>query len=303
MANLNHEALEEYLEYLQNNFEVSVCINDFVGFIPLDIELDLVLQRFMAHTNSFCMYVKSDKNLMQKCLNMKKKIFNRCLREGGWFYGVCHAGAGEFIYPITYNDQLLGIINIGMYDSISSENTQIINRMCEGSELDGEKALELFKCNMKGNHDADREKEMHSNFNFLCCYLGNCFDKLSVDYHAIKYLKRKHNSSEDFILSHCIQYIRSNYANSIDVPTLQAQCHCSESAINHMFKRRTGKGVKGYVNDIRINESKKLLSESNESISTIGSKVGFLDPDYFSRVFSKSTGIAPRLYRERFSKP
>jgi len=70
-----------------------------------------------------------------------------------------------------------------------------------------------------------------------------------------------------------------------------------------MFKRRTGKGVKGYVNDIRINESKKLLSESNESISTIGSKVGFLDPDYFSRVFSKSIGIAPRLYRERFSKP
>lgn len=300
MPIINHKPLGDFLSYLQSKFNVDICVNDFVGFIPLDKELDLTLQPFMAHINPFCMYVKSDKKLMQKCLAMKRKIFDRCIREGKPFYGVCHAGAGELIYPILNNNQLLGIINVGIFCNSARLSTYRIKKMCSCSALITDKTENLFKISIKESLAPDKAKELDTNFNFVCTYLSNCFDKLSVDYHAADLLRRKYNSSEDFILSHCIQFVNKNYTTDIDVCTLKSLCHCSESYINHIFKKRTGKSVRSYVNYLRIEKAKNLLSDSMESISAISLSVGFFDPDYFSRVFSRITGISPTKYRERF---
>lgn len=300
MSLSNYEVLSEYLSYLQSKFGVHICLHDFVGFIPMDKELDQTLQPFMAHINPFCMYIKSDINLMQKCLAMKKKLYDKCKKASGPFFGLCHAGSGELIYPITYNNHLIGILNVGIFYEYLPIANYLVERTCKNSQLDVNKAASLFTQSTVERFSQSAEKELHIHLNFLCSYLSNCFDKLSANYNLGELLKRSHNSSEDFILSHCLQYIKSNYINSITIASLQALCNCSESYINHLFKRRTGKSVKSYVNTLRINEAKNLLSTTCESISFISSKVGFSDPDYFSRVFSKLTGISPKTYRNRF---
>lgn len=300
MSNLNYQVLAQYMEYLHEHFGVHICINDFVGFIPLDKELDLVLQPYMAHTTPYCMYIKSFKELMPKCQNMKKGILARCLREEKHFCGVCHAGVEEIIFPIFYNKQLLGTVNVGIFNSKRDMSGKILTRLSKKYTIELDKAFKLFALSVTDK--PNEEKDLVISFNFLCSYLSNYFGKLSVDYHTSHLLKRKHNSSEDFVLSHCIQYIKDNYKNLIDVSILKAQCHCSESFINHIFKKRTGKSVKAYVNALRLEEAKQLLTDTFESISSIALQVGFEDPDYFSRVFTKTIGISPKRYRERFKR-
>lgn len=53
-----------------------------------------------------------------------------------------------------------------------------------------------------------------------------------------------------------------------------------------------------FINTIRINEAKKLLSQHSEfTMSEIAYKVGFNDPNYFSRTFRKIFHVSPSNYR------
>ena len=61
-----------YLNYLRDEYNVQICIKDFCGFIPINKELDRALQPFLAHTNPFCMYMKTDQFHYRVCLSMIK---------------------------------------------------------------------------------------------------------------------------------------------------------------------------------------------------------------------------------------
>jgi YesN/AraC family two-component response regulator len=48
---------------------------------------------------------------------------------------------------------------------------------------------------------------------------------------------------------------------------------------------------------VRIEESKHLLTSTDDSIVDICLAVGFEDQSYFSKVFKKYTGMTPKQYR------
>ena len=52
-----------------------------------------------------------------------------------------------------------------------------------------------------------------------------------------------------------------------------------------------------YMTRVRITAAKQLLSAGDESIGIISGQVGYGDPNYFSRVFRRETGLTPREYR------
>ncbi|MFV0413723.1 MAG: PocR ligand-binding domain-containing protein, partial [Oscillospiraceae bacterium] len=106
-----------FLSHLCETYRVQVCIKDFCGFVPINKELDEVLRPFLAHTNPFCMYVKQDKAKYWTCLTMIRKMYNKLDAKNAAFFGVCHAGLGEYVVPISYKEILLGSINIGFFQT------------------------------------------------------------------------------------------------------------------------------------------------------------------------------------------
>ena len=74
-------------------------------------------------------------------------------------------------------------------------------------------------------------------------------------------------------------------------------CGISESSFYLCFKRWAGCSPIEYRNEIRINAAKSLLLNSTLTIHEIAAKSGFDDPYYFSRLFKKKTGAAPRDFR------
>ena len=55
-----------------------------------------------------------------------------------------------------------------------------------------------------------------------------------------------------------------------------------------------------YLNKVRIEQSKKILENGNDSILEIALKVGFEDQSYYSKVFKKNTGITPYKYKIKY---
>ena len=56
--------------------------------------------------------------------------------------------------------------------------------------------------------------------------------------------------------------------------------------------------VNDYITDRRINEAKRLLTDSTESVQRISGRVGFENTTYFSKLFKKKTGLTPNQYRK-----
>ncbi len=75
-------------------------------------------------------------------------------------------------------------------------------------------------------------------------------------------------------------------------------CGISERAFYLCFKRWSGKTPVDYRNEIRITAARSMLSSSDLSVSEIAFRTGFDDPYYFSRVFKKSVGMPPKMYRK-----
>ena len=73
----------------------------------------------------------------------------------------------------------------------------------------------------------------------------------------------------------------------------------SRSQLHRKLKALTNISTSNYINKIRLQEAKKLLAQSDKSISEIAYDVGFSSPQYFSTSFSAAFDCSPSDYRER----
>ena len=73
-------------------------------------------------------------------------------------------------------------------------------------------------------------------------------------------------------------------------------------SVPHFFRRfrgATGSSPMDWLRRERMNQAKRRLSESKDSVRDIAAQLGYGDPFYFSRDFKKLVGLSPRHYRQR----
>ena len=67
----------------------------------------------------------------------------------------------------------------------------------------------------------------------------------------------------------------------------------SPGRLSRHFIEETGKGFSDFLIDYRIERAKELLSLPDASIKQVSAACGYPDPNYFSRLFKKVTGLTP----------
>lgn len=297
----NYNRITKYLHHLQNRYGIHICIKDFCGFIPINKELDEALRPFLAHTNPFCMYMKSDHHHWRRCQSMIRGMHRKLERIGNAYFGVCHCGLGEYVIPIYSCSTLIGSINAGFFPVNPGKAEHRIHTSCAHEPpLNPDHALALYHSYIHVPNVA--AEDILPGLELLAEYLGQTYKILQATHAEPSTAVRCHTSSEDTILSHAIEYIRNNFANRITVSELAAFCHCSESYLSRIFKRRIGVNINVYVNKVRLEQAKNNLILSHDSIADIASSVGFCDPNYFSRIFTQIIGISPTEFRRRFQE-
>ncbi len=107
--------------------------------------------------------------------------------------------------------------------------------------------------------------------------------------------------STNEIVSRAQKFIQRNFYEQITILEIASACACSVSSLCHLFKKHKGESVGRYIENLRINYAKDLLSSRNLSITSIAQKCGFSDYNYFSLRFKKHTGVTPSGYRKSIS--
>lgn len=112
--------------------------------------------------------------------------------------------------------------------------------------------------------------------------------------------KLKTSDSISRSIQACCHYIEIHLSEKITVRELARQVGYSESHLAQKFKRETGLSVVEYIHRQRIEQGKRMLQSSTESIQDISDRVGFCNPSYFAEQFRKYTGLTPGEYRKRY---
>ena len=94
-----------------------------------------------------------------------------------------------------------------------------------------------------------------------------------------------------------VAYVRKNYMNNICLKELAEITYLSISALERRFKKYLGKTPKQFINEVRLENARRLLVETNLSIAEIANQSGFTDHSYFSRKFSHLFGQLPSVFR------
>lgn len=99
---------------------------------------------------------------------------------------------------------------------------------------------------------------------------------------------------KDAFMEKVVGYINKNLTETdITVSSLSFELGLSKMQVNRKVKALTGETPATYISHYRLEKAVTLLEENKLSIAEVAYAVGYSDPNYFSRAFSKKFGISP----------
>jgi len=130
-----------------------------------------------------------------------------------------------------------------------------------------------------------------NNIDTLCYKLQEAIDAFTDC--MFKYVPGKNSE----LIKKAIHYISKKFADPVTLEDVAALVHLNPAYFSTIFKQSTGSSFKEYLNMVRVEESKRLLSNTDYSLIDIAIATGFENQSYFSKVFKKYTGLTPKQYR------
>ena len=103
-------------------------------------------------------------------------------------------------------------------------------------------------------------------------------------------------------IKNSVDYIKENYMHDINISELAHNAHMSVSTLGRKFKKCINKNPRQFITEVRLENARRLLVETNLPISVICSKSGFADHSYFSRKFAQMFDDIPSVLRSNYHK-
>lgn len=104
----------------------------------------------------------------------------------------------------------------------------------------------------------------------------------------------------DAVVRTCEAWLGRHFRHGGVVTRAVRQSGVPERTLKRRFKQATGLALIDYVQNLRIEEAKRLLETSDRAIDEISASVGYEDASFFRRVFKRRTGLLPLHYRRLF---
>lgn len=95
------------------------------------------------------------------------------------------------------------------------------------------------------------------------------------------------------------RFINENYDEKITIQDIADEVYLTPQYLCKVFKDETGTTINNYITDLRMEKAKDLLMNRNLKLYEIAAKVGYRDPNYFTRVFKRYFKMSPSEYREK----
>lgn len=233
---------------------------------------------------TFCAAVRSSPILDKKCIECDNSGFDICDKTRKPYIYKCHMNLSEAIAPIIENNIIIGYMMIGQILSTTAADDVIkqAQKTAEKHNLD----LNLL---LSGLHEM---KTVNNDFIYS---LINMASMCACYLYCNKIIK----DHSDVLTHQLCSYIENHLSDELSLKILCKELCLSRSKLYKLSLTAFGTGISDYILKRRLDEAKKLLTESNKPIYEISETVGYKDANYFVRIFKINEGITPGKYRKQ----
>lgn len=115
----------------------------------------------------------------------------------------------------------------------------------------------------------------------------------------IRLVKGETKTSKVRLVGQFKSLLEKHFREEHDVAFYAMKCHLPPKSFTMQLKRSLGKSPREVIQERLILESKRYLIYSDLSVGEIGYKLGFQDPNYFSRFFRVHEKCTPLDFKKR----
>ena len=105
-------------------------------------------------------------------------------------------------------------------------------------------------------------------------------------------------SDNSKLMRDSMNYISAHFSEPLTLQEVASHMCLNPSYFSRVFKQSCGVTFKEYLTQVRMEEAKRLLGNTDYSLLDIAVAVGFENQSYFTSVFKKNTGLTPGQYRK-----
>lgn len=212
-------------------------------------------------------------------------------------------------YPYEKEKELISKVKLGDIHSAKAILNDLLGYVLfsEGNSMEIVKARAIELCSLlsrtaiEGGAPTDNILKMNNHFlkniqqintmDTLCFKLQEIVEAFTES--LFNYIPSQNSE----LIKRAMLYISKHFNEPLTLEDVAVQVHLHPSYFSTLFKQSTGSSFKEYLNMVRIEESKRLLANTDFSIIDIAIAIGFEDQSYFSKVFKKYTGLTPKQFR------
>lgn len=241
-----------------------------------------ILHNYSANMCPFCALVRTNGDCHNKCLASDLKGFSGALSTGQPYSYRCHMGLTETVAPIVCDDEIVGFMMMGQ--NLRGEDYETVKKRVKEFPDESKRDLMLKELDkMRFVSDED--------INALIEIVGVCTEYLRMK----KLIKYKEMPLGESLKNYILEHIR----DEITVNTLCREFKMSKSSLYLLAKKTFGLGVTDYIRKVRMEQAAVLLRETDDAISVVAERVGYLDSNYFTKAFHKHYAASPKAWRQQ----
>lgn len=119
---------------------------------------------------------------------------------------------------------------------------------------------------------------------------------------SFEYLTKKIPEEKIEMIHRMIRYLYDNYDKDVNLQEFSDQEFFNFYYVSHNIKEITGTSFRDWLNYVRVEQSEKLLLNTDKSITTISEECGFSDVRYYNKHFYKWHKVTPSAFRRLYKQ-
>ncbi len=274
---------------------------------------------------AFCKIIQSAPGGRKRCFQSDSRGTRKTREKGRPSIYRCHAGLIDATVPLIVEGEFIGTLLTGQVIT-ETPNEKYFNRIIEktkGLKVDLDKLrkayfeLKVFPketlqaavqlISFIANYIIERENILILQKKLIgqqkrIIYEERERERLKRKIEEIAVFLKLENQEADTgyrqkIVEKVKSFIQKNYSHQTRLKGIAKICLLSPNYLCSLFKEEAGLTLHQYLSKIRMEKAKYLLEQSDLGIKRIAFKIGYEDPNYFSRTFKENVGLCPTRYR------
>ena len=231
----------------------------------------------------FCDMMNKNPLIHKKCLESAKILCEKCRDTGEMVTFTCHAGLTEVAVPLYEGNITIGYIMFGQITNKKDKKffAENVKQRCRSYNLD--------------------LSELSKKINTICYKSDEQIEAVSEIMNAFTsyiYLKKIVFMKREEALANVLRFIDENLDSDLSINTICEKNNISKTVLYDITKESMPGGIAKYIKNKRLEKAKELILYTDKSIEEISGLVGFLDSNYFRRLFKMYAGVSAKAYRK-----